>query len=97
MVFLLVTATLSRVFKSHATRTPDFRHGSFERPERDGMNHALRAFVRGMRMDTATSFPGFALAQPLIAGASLLIPSRKIPIAVKISPVFVRTLQRRRA
>ena len=46
-------------------------------------------------MNTATSFPGFALAQPLIAWASSLLPSRKIPIAVKISPVFVRILQRR--
>jgi hypothetical protein len=66
------------------------------------MNHALRAFIRGTRMDTVTSSPGFVLAQPLIAWASSLIPLFKvvgdlkpvvkIPIAVKISPCVIRTL-----
>jgi hypothetical protein len=48
-------------------------HSSF--PDHDGMNRALRAFVRGTRMDTATSFPGFGLAQKLIVEASSLITS----------------------
>jgi hypothetical protein len=49
--------------------------------------------IQEPRHDTATSFPGFALGQPLIAGAASLIPSREIPIAVKISPCVIRTLR----
>jgi hypothetical protein len=94
MIFLLVTATLFKcVFKRRATAYRTLGAQSRERQKHDGMNHASRACVGGTCMDTATWFLGFPAAHPFIAENSFLIASRKIPIAVKISPYVIRPLR----